>query len=68
VGLNLSGLRIARELGMDQSDARDTITMHRQGIVNTDAPQLGFRNTRARGQALPDSLSAQLAASSRNPS
>ena len=34
MGLNLSGLQIARELGIDKSDARDMITTLRRGIVD----------------------------------
>jgi transposase-like protein len=34
MGLNLSGLQIARELGIDKSDARDMITTLHQGIVD----------------------------------
>lgn len=34
MGLNLSGLQIARELGIDKGDARDMITTLRQGIVD----------------------------------
>jgi transposase-like protein len=34
MGLNLSGLQIARELGIDKGDARAMITTLRQGIVD----------------------------------
>jgi len=34
MGLNLSGLQIARELGVDKSDARSMITTLRRGIVD----------------------------------
>src|SRR5215475_6148605 len=39
MGLNLSGLQIARELGIDKSDARDMITTLRQGIVDRTPPE-----------------------------
>jgi transposase-like protein len=39
LGLNLSGLQIARELGIDKSDARDMITTLRQGIVDRTPPE-----------------------------
>jgi len=38
MGLNLSGLQIAGELGIDKSDARDMITTLRQGIVDRRPP------------------------------
>lgn len=34
MGLNLAGLQIARELGINKSDARDMITTLRQGIID----------------------------------
>lgn len=34
MGLNLSGLQIVRELGIDKSDARAMVTTLRQGIVD----------------------------------
>ena len=39
MGLNLSGLQIARELGIPKSDARDMITTLRQGIVDRTPPE-----------------------------
>ena len=39
MGLNLSGLQIARELGIDKSDARDMLTTLRQGIVDRAPPE-----------------------------
>ena len=39
MGLNLSGLQIARELGLHKSDARDMITTLRQGIVDRTPPE-----------------------------
>jgi len=38
MGLNLSGLQIARELGIDKSDARAMIATLRQGIVDRTPP------------------------------
>ena len=39
MGLNLSGLQVARELGIDKSDARAMITTLRQGIVDRTPPE-----------------------------
>ena len=39
MGLNLSGLQIARELGIDKSDARDMIAALRRGIVDRSPPE-----------------------------
>lgn len=39
MALNLSGLQIARELGIDKSDARDMIATLRQGIVDRTPPE-----------------------------
>ena len=39
LGLNLSGLQIARELGIDKGDARAMITALRQGIVDRAPPE-----------------------------
>src|SRR5262249_60245625 len=39
MGLNLSGLQIARELGIDRSDARAMIAALRQGIVDRTPPE-----------------------------
>lgn len=39
MGLNLSGLQIARELGIDKSDARCMVTTLRQGIVDRTPPE-----------------------------
>jgi transposase-like protein len=39
MGLNLSGLQIARELGIDKGDARDMIATLRQGIVDRTPPE-----------------------------
>lgn len=39
MGLNLSGLQIARELGIDKGDARAMITALRQGIVDRTPPE-----------------------------
>ena len=39
MGLNLSGLQIARELGVAKSDARSMITTLRQGIVDRTPPE-----------------------------
>jgi hypothetical protein len=39
MGSNLSGLQIARELGIDKGDARAMITTLRQGIVDRTPPE-----------------------------
>jgi hypothetical protein len=39
MGLNLSGLQIARELDVDKGGARDMITTLRQGIVDRTPPE-----------------------------
>src|SRR3954447_23056860 len=39
MGLNLSGLQIARELGVDKGDARAMVTTLRQGIVDRTPPE-----------------------------
>jgi transposase-like protein len=39
MGLNLSGLQIAGELGVDKSDARAMITALRQGVVDRTPPE-----------------------------
>jgi hypothetical protein len=39
MGLNLSGLQIARELGIDQSVARAVVATLRQGIVDRTPPE-----------------------------
>ncbi|WZP01078.1 hypothetical protein EP7_005516 (plasmid) [Isosphaeraceae bacterium EP7] len=39
MGLNLSGLQIARELGIDKGDARAMITTLRQRIVDRTPPE-----------------------------
>jgi hypothetical protein len=39
MGLNLSGLQIARELGIDKSDARDMLATPRRRIVDRTPPE-----------------------------
>ena len=39
MGLNLSGLQIARELGINKGDARAMITTLRPGIVDRTPPE-----------------------------